>query len=236
MSTFFKYDKEDQNIVDCFKWFMLEGYAVTKINGKLVSFHRLVMGLPSGQIDHINRDRLDNRKCNLRVVTSSDNQLNRGGNKIYKNKGRRFYFRIRRHKKLGEFVGYGSENIAQAALAFIKNAIICEGSSICGTYSIPICYNASYIGKNFEKFKKQRAGTCSDLRKIESKHFTDQFMKTCSKKLSIGDRLFIATTPDSYNKIGGLYGLHETQFYRIRKDWKILTECQKDKIIKFLAN
>jgi hypothetical protein len=31
---------------------------------------------PAGQIDHINRDRRDNRMCNLRVVTHSENLQN----------------------------------------------------------------------------------------------------------------------------------------------------------------
>lgn len=33
---------------------------------------------PAGQIDHINGDRSDNRFCNLRIATHSENQHNRG--------------------------------------------------------------------------------------------------------------------------------------------------------------
>ena len=39
--------------------------------------HRLIMGAKTGQIvDHANRDTYDNRRCNLRFVTKSENALN----------------------------------------------------------------------------------------------------------------------------------------------------------------
>lgn len=55
-----------------------KGYAQTKIKGHMVSLHRLVFGLvPRGlQIDHINRDRRDNRRTNLRATTSGLNNHN----------------------------------------------------------------------------------------------------------------------------------------------------------------
>ena len=42
--------------------------------GKEDYFHRIIISVPSNmQIDHINRNKLDNRKCNLRVVTRREN-------------------------------------------------------------------------------------------------------------------------------------------------------------------
>jgi hypothetical protein len=44
----------------------------------MVRMHRYVIGALSGQIvDHVNSDRLDNRKSNLRIVTASQNNQNR---------------------------------------------------------------------------------------------------------------------------------------------------------------
>lgn len=41
-----------------------------------VLLHRFVLGFPSTAIDHINGDRLDNRRCNLRPCTAAQNNFN----------------------------------------------------------------------------------------------------------------------------------------------------------------
>lgn len=56
-------------------------YAVRgcKIEGKhhTVLMHREIMEAPKGMlVDHINGDGLDNRRCNLRLVTDSQNHFN----------------------------------------------------------------------------------------------------------------------------------------------------------------
>ena len=48
-------------------------------NDRIVRFHQQVMGKREGLvIDHINRNPLDNRKCNLRFVTQLENSWNIG--------------------------------------------------------------------------------------------------------------------------------------------------------------
>lgn len=71
-------DDDDYYIVGSDGWFLNSGYAV-KRNGKShIKMHRLVMKTPVGGItDHINGDKLDNRKSNLRITTQQVNVLNR---------------------------------------------------------------------------------------------------------------------------------------------------------------
>jgi hypothetical protein len=51
-------------------------YARFKLNGMALSFHRYVLN-GFKQLDHINRDPLDNRIANIRPCTSSQNNINR---------------------------------------------------------------------------------------------------------------------------------------------------------------
>lgn len=58
------------------------GYAVSRIQNSRILLHHLIIGRPEKgmYVDHINRDRLDNRAENLRVVTMQQNNFNRRKN------------------------------------------------------------------------------------------------------------------------------------------------------------
>lgn len=73
-------DDEDAALVDGHSWHLSgPGYAAAKIKGKEVYLHRLLTGATKGQeVDHINRDRLDNRRANLRLVDHLTNMQNTG--------------------------------------------------------------------------------------------------------------------------------------------------------------
>lgn len=75
-----------------------EGYVVFGGNAKAV--HRIIMNAPKGTfIDHINHDKLDNRKSNLRICTNQQNSMNR---KPYKGKSSK-YKGVSYIKKLDKF-------------------------------------------------------------------------------------------------------------------------------------
>ena len=67
------------------------GYLRVTIDRKQYYLHRVIWKLITGgepgglDIDHINRDRSDNRLSNLRLVDRSTNKLNHGGYKSNKN-------------------------------------------------------------------------------------------------------------------------------------------------------
>jgi hypothetical protein len=58
------------------------GYLVVSMSGRRFAAHRVAWKLfygddPAGDIDHINRDKLDNRISNLRIATDQQNAANR---------------------------------------------------------------------------------------------------------------------------------------------------------------
>lgn len=78
-------DPEDFERLSKFKWYYVgykkggrdNGYAWTKINKRTVRMHRLIINCPENlEVDHINRNGLDNRKKNLRIVTHRGNMFN----------------------------------------------------------------------------------------------------------------------------------------------------------------
>lgn len=77
-SKFILVDFEDEFILKKYKWFIKSnGYVTAKINGKFILLHRLIMKAKKNkEIDHINRDKLDNRKINLRFCNRSENMHN----------------------------------------------------------------------------------------------------------------------------------------------------------------
>ena len=74
-------DNEDWKTYSDKKWTIRSGYAghVFHKNNKQTTLllHRLIMEAKQGQlVDHINRDKLDNRRANLRFANRSENAAN----------------------------------------------------------------------------------------------------------------------------------------------------------------
>lgn len=70
-------DDEDYEYINQWKWYYHKGYAVRNQNKKQISMHRVITNCFGDiDIDHINRNRADNRKSNLRICNDSLNQAN----------------------------------------------------------------------------------------------------------------------------------------------------------------
>lgn len=78
----FLFDPEDEDLVKTHTWSLAGGRVRTLINGKNTYLHRMIMDCADGvQVDHINLDKLDNRRCNLRFASHAENQRNRRAHK-----------------------------------------------------------------------------------------------------------------------------------------------------------
>jgi hypothetical protein len=79
----FIFDYEDYSVVSQYTWCINNGYLMTWDSElkRNIYLHQLIMGTHISRdknlvVDHINRQRLDNRKKNLRLVTYQGNSRN----------------------------------------------------------------------------------------------------------------------------------------------------------------
>lgn len=135
-----KVDVDDYEKLSQHKWGInSSGYARRTISSKknkcsqaTLLAHRLIMNFPqSGEIDHINNDKLDNRKANLRIVDRHINLSNRTLNRIeYDKKSKQYYPRIVFYGKrfsMGSFrQKQKAERVAKSLYNFLWNKEKCE--------------------------------------------------------------------------------------------------------------
>ena len=104
-------DKDDYEKVKNIRWHIDKGrntfYCKGHLKNKNIKLHKFILDYKGSMfIDHINRNGLDNRKANLRLIDNSINQKNRKSNsKIFPN----VTYRIDKNGK-ARFVVYWKEN------------------------------------------------------------------------------------------------------------------------------
>lgn len=142
-------DLDDVDKCKRFKWGMYSnGYFYGNINKILrIRLHRFVLGLDdwniNNEVDHINRNRADNRKSNLRIVNRSDNNKNRNkscskavnmnNDNVYFDKKRNHYYGRYNYQKITYNTSYYKNRDDGLNEMNIIKQILSKGDTI--TYS-----------------------------------------------------------------------------------------------------
>lgn len=105
----FYFDKKNYDLIKDYHWELHRGYVschrwnIETKSDNQIKMHRLIMGLKDNQdysgcqIDHINHNKVDNRKENLRVVNNVQNSWNKS---VWREDGSKVGVRLERSKWL----------------------------------------------------------------------------------------------------------------------------------------
>ncbi len=125
-------DDEDYEQLIQRKWSYCCGYAVARWNMKMIKMHRMILGAkPGEQIDHVNLNKLDNRRGNLRMASVYDQarhhprmKTNKTGFKgIYWRKSRSCWVAVIKVAGRRMYLGHFQDKI-EAARAYDLGAIL----------------------------------------------------------------------------------------------------------------
>jgi hypothetical protein len=132
-------DIEDYDRLSGFTWYARKDYYTFYVSRTIysrdrkrkhitVQMHREILGLVPGDgksVDHINRNGLDNRKCNLRIATGSINQINT-------------------KKRKDNTSGYRGVNWSNIHNHWVARISISGKRIACGTFKDVICAAQAY--------------------------------------------------------------------------------------------
>lgn len=137
-------DAEDHNKCKEHKWYLSKrGYPTSRINRKLICLHKYLF--PVKNTDHKDRDKMNNRKNNLRECTQSQNTINRSPwEKTSKYKG--VYF-VKKNCKWHAGIRYN--NIRKSLGYFIKEIEAAKAYDIAA-----IKYHKNFACLNFPMKEK----------------------------------------------------------------------------------
>lgn len=138
------FDEDDRALIEQFSWDInSKGYARTgtgvRKNGKrgTLKMHQILLGPISADMDpdHINRNKLDNRRSNLRIIPKMHNQQNKptsgksGFRNVVWSKQYSRWQVIVKINKVPYFVGRFQDKVFAAAMASTYRAIYMPGAT-----------------------------------------------------------------------------------------------------------
>jgi hypothetical protein len=177
-----KVDDDDYEKYNHLVWHLSDtGYAVRRTNGETTRLHRLIMNCPEGLVvDHLNGNKLDCRKSNMRICSQAENSKNRHGIKGYcYDKSKKKWIVRYRNKFWGR---YETEEEAQRAYQLAKSGQEYQ-STRRKYYMLP-----KHISKQFGKYvvfvqkDKKRLRKSGMLTLDEAVSWRDKFYKELAKE------------------------------------------------------
>jgi hypothetical protein len=110
-NNLFIFDLEDYEKIKNYCWYeTTNNYIETRTNRKRIALHTLVLNVKnSDEIDHINREKNDNRKGNLRLVTRQQNCMNKSIQSNNKSGITGIYWDKQREKWVGSLTYKGNK-------------------------------------------------------------------------------------------------------------------------------
>lgn len=115
-------DLDDFDQLNKYSWCVSKtGYAVANIGNKVTKMHRYILGVKNTceVVDHINGNKLDNRKENLRICTQAENSRNKTISNEYGVPG----IRLTKHGKFNVRITVNKNEIHIGNYSTLKEAI-----------------------------------------------------------------------------------------------------------------
>lgn len=213
-------DKKDISIFNKYNWHISDtGYVVWRgnKNGKkqTIRLHRLLLNITDSKIkiDHINRNKLDNRRKNLRVCNNMENSYNRSGDKnantkykgVFERKinNKTIYAAYIQYNRTNLFLG-NYDNIKDAALAYDRAA-----EKYHKNYAFLNFPKTKALPKNkrVSKFHTNYFGVSKDINSSRKKRYVAR-LRINGKVKYLGRYMTAKEAANAYNNAVLYYGLN----------------------------